>query len=1331
MSSILGEFGDKVISYIKDVLDKESKPKKKQVYADCVIRNSEGEILLLQRSYQDDFMKGKWCLVGGKVEENERPEVAALRELEEETAIGITDIKGYKFIKTIEKDDCTINYFQALLKSDDCVIVLDNAEHYRYAFVPVTELGNYEMILDLNEVITNDLLPELDQISTPLELRKLTPEEEIGFNYFDHDQIVKAFDEGEIEDEDFTKYLKVKGAIETITKAFDQDQISPTQFFDALEKGKHYEFVKVVRDGKTFYQYREVGTNKVEEDVETGTSVETNAILDLKITKYSDKSILITGNTYKNLQLLRDAKAAAGGLGTFNKTLGGWIFPSFAKDKIIALMADKMSIDTYDETVAKEAAIDLKNSVDVGTEVTTDGELAEVKEVTTDEAGKVVMTVETKDKTFEEKMKIAYGLGYDAFDKKILAPIHDKELLGLSAEPFKEEGIKLMAEWLRGKTKASLDAGNDTLFQPEVKEKPKEEPFSMMQDATGNEKGETIDDKLQLLAGKIAYVKKTIEEAQAANDPSAVKEYQGLLADYESELKELVKQKVDSLPIGSISPDGKYVKTADGWEYIKKEKKVKEDDVAIPPANDEQAADLINNATEENRFKTGKMIMGKEEGEKPVSETIEANNADPVKAPIKEFITRSGEKVQALDYSHIKQSDIQLVDQEGILDRPKPNWCVDINEKTFAGGHRDDLFVFDYVQLEGEKILLATNGYNKDVWGRNISDHVITNAELRQDLIDKKYTKEQIESANIWGTPERGYSIEIAGKKYVYSEETKKDWQADRETLLNNHEAAYAVVSIDQLVAMQDYYIKKRKAEIEKKKADETEAALSRVLAWDQKKLDYYYPFDYERRLSEKQKKKYTKEQWEALSIEEKVKEIPAMKKPAISLPSGKRVSPLSDNKMLKTNFEMYEKFVDKEYFKKYYETEPYWTKIKNHWYYNAELDPCANEYKEVREALQWRKVDLQVQREENDASYDKALQTSYGDTNMKDDLLDSHGVRVKLQNGKEIKANHIEQIKKNIDEVYGSFGDRSKMAKNFGLKISHAGDKLMFARKAMGIYIPSMKAIGVSDKQKGQFGFTLGHEFAHFMDNYVGKQQGRNYASDNVYSTAGKIASTYRRLMNAKTESNYINRSTECFARAFEQYHAVRTVGHDAAEVGDGKGTRYFEADFHVSKQNFDTHIKPLIEQFLQENDHLLKSAVDEIEIYDVDGAFELIKSAFNNEQMDVDTFMNYASMYEDIQKGDPSHGGKLVKKTIVDKKGHKTSEWVKRGEEEEKDKKTKTPEPVPHSHKVLAAFARETPEKELRRIISESSDEKLRKAAHAELKRRESQEKKKKEKA
>jgi hypothetical protein len=54
------------------------------------------------------------------------------------------------------------------------------------------------------------------------------------------------------------------------------------------------------------------------------------------------------------------------------------------------------------------------------------------------------------------------------------------------------------------------------------------------------------------------------------------------------------------------------------------------------------------------------------------------------------------------------------------------------------------------------------------------------------------------------------------GKEYTYS--SKEDLNNDEYALLNNQDASYAVVSVEQLVAIQDYYVKKRKADIELKK---------------------------------------------------------------------------------------------------------------------------------------------------------------------------------------------------------------------------------------------------------------------------------------------------------------------------------------------------------------------------------------------------------------------------------------------------------------------------------------------------------------------------------
>ena len=53
-----------------------------------ILENSEGEVLLLLRDNQSTLVNpNHWTLVGGKVEDGELPEMAAHRELEEETGL--------------------------------------------------------------------------------------------------------------------------------------------------------------------------------------------------------------------------------------------------------------------------------------------------------------------------------------------------------------------------------------------------------------------------------------------------------------------------------------------------------------------------------------------------------------------------------------------------------------------------------------------------------------------------------------------------------------------------------------------------------------------------------------------------------------------------------------------------------------------------------------------------------------------------------------------------------------------------------------------------------------------------------------------------------------------------------------------------------------------------------------------------------------------------------------------------------------------------------------------------------------------------------------------
>ena len=61
--------------------------------ADVVVvsRDARPHVLLIKRKYEP--FAGSWALPGGFVDENERPADAAVRELKEETGIGVTDLE--------------------------------------------------------------------------------------------------------------------------------------------------------------------------------------------------------------------------------------------------------------------------------------------------------------------------------------------------------------------------------------------------------------------------------------------------------------------------------------------------------------------------------------------------------------------------------------------------------------------------------------------------------------------------------------------------------------------------------------------------------------------------------------------------------------------------------------------------------------------------------------------------------------------------------------------------------------------------------------------------------------------------------------------------------------------------------------------------------------------------------------------------------------------------------------------------------------------------------------------------------------------------------------
>lgn len=129
-------------------------------YGDCIITNSKLEILLLQRAEDDGFEPGVWCLPGGKIEQGETDIEGATRELFEETNIDC-ELEGP--VHEEDRGDNISYYFEGSV-SDDVDITLDDTEHSASMWVSVDDLTDYDLILDLGDILSKILDLEEDTL---------------------------------------------------------------------------------------------------------------------------------------------------------------------------------------------------------------------------------------------------------------------------------------------------------------------------------------------------------------------------------------------------------------------------------------------------------------------------------------------------------------------------------------------------------------------------------------------------------------------------------------------------------------------------------------------------------------------------------------------------------------------------------------------------------------------------------------------------------------------------------------------------------------------------------------------------------------------------------------------------------------------------------------------------------------------------------------------------------------------------------------------------------------------------------------------------------------
>lgn len=403
-------------------------------------------------------------------------------------------------------------------------------------------------------------------------------------------------------------------------------------------------------------------------------------------------------------------------------------------------------------------------------------------------------------------------------------------------------------------------------------------------------------------------------------------------------------------------------------------------------------------------------------------------------------------------------------------------------------------------------------------------------------------------------------------------------------------ETYYVIVTLDQLVLITDYYYSVAKANAIKDAEEINIRILERYEGMDEKRKESFLNQQNQayvyKSLPANKKKEISLDEWIKLTWKEKddIHKFITKKRP-------KKLKTVLDNDYMWASFgDMYRRFINPEAIslKKGY-AHP---EVGNYWATFSDM-------------MNYKMKDIKKQRTEISDTYKAAIETSFGESNTSDVLKEKYGILVKRQNGSKINPVEVDQIEEAFVSIQKKFGNLKPNCLKYNIKISHTGTTYVFASKAIGVFIPSMGTIGVSDKfGDNQFRMTMAHEIGHFIDNVIGELNDKRWATDDYENTAGRIAFLFRDNMNkpASEQSDYTNATTECFARAMEQYYGIETLGDEAGIVFSDKPLDkekpFYVADDFIDEDAYKNKLKPLIEEFLQENKDVLKYTVDITEV-------------------------------------------------------------------------------------------------------------------------------------
>ncbi len=114
----------------------------------------QGKVLYLKKTPTSKYAPNLWSPAGGKVDNGENPNDAAIRELKEETGITVKKRDAVPLaVLFVRKPDHDFTYHMFEVKLRDVPKVILSKEHDAYAWLSDSEIAKKQMMLGVSETL--------------------------------------------------------------------------------------------------------------------------------------------------------------------------------------------------------------------------------------------------------------------------------------------------------------------------------------------------------------------------------------------------------------------------------------------------------------------------------------------------------------------------------------------------------------------------------------------------------------------------------------------------------------------------------------------------------------------------------------------------------------------------------------------------------------------------------------------------------------------------------------------------------------------------------------------------------------------------------------------------------------------------------------------------------------------------------------------------------------------------------------------------------------------------------------------------------------------------